>query len=325
MRALVCETRLAPSQLVLPLFVCPGEGVRREIGSMPGNYQQSIDSLVKDCDEIKSLGIPAVIVSISTGLLFITWLGRRMSLPPRLVTLIAAGTSICGVTAILSTAPAIEAEDKEVAYAVSIIAVFGMIGMLVYPYLARMLLTTSEGIGLFLGTAVHDTSQVVGAAMAYKEVFRDERVLQAATVTKLTRNLFLALVVPILSYLHFHRSDVAMSADRKLGLSKLFPAFVLGFVGMAILRSIGDSTASQGLAFGIWNLSAWKNVTSQIGDVWGARYLLGTSMAAVGLGTSFSVFKGIGLKPFVVGFIGAMVVGFAGFVMALLLGRFIHL
>jgi len=62
MRALVRETRLHPAQFILPLFVCPGEGVRREIGSMPNNYQLSIDELVKECVEVQSLGIGGVIL-----------------------------------------------------------------------------------------------------------------------------------------------------------------------------------------------------------------------------------------------------------------------
>ena len=262
------------------------------------------------------MGVPVVIAAIATGLIVITWLGRKLGLPPHLTTLIAAGTSICGVTAIVSTAPAIDAEDKEVAYAVSIIAIFGMAAMLVYPYLARMLLTTSEQIGLFLGTAVHDTSQVVGAAMAYKEVFQDERVLQAATVTKLTRNLFLAVIVPLLSYMHHRELEAASPVKHKVEFRKLFPVFVLGFVAMAVVRSIGDAT---------WNTATWKTMTAQIGDVWGARYLLGSAMAAVGLGTSFSVFKGLGAKPFLVGFVGAIVVGAVGFAMALALGQYVHL
>ena len=77
-----------------------------------------------------------------------------------------------------------------------------------------------------------------------------------------------------------------------MDIGKLFPLFVLGFVAMAVmLRSIGDATLAHGLAFGIWSSPAWKNLTSEIGDVWGSRYLLGAAMAAVGLGTSFSVFQ----------------------------------
>src|SRR3989442_15835223 len=62
LRTLVRETRLAPSQFILPLFACPGEGVRREIGSMPGNYQLSVDELVRECADIESLGIGGVLL-----------------------------------------------------------------------------------------------------------------------------------------------------------------------------------------------------------------------------------------------------------------------
>ena len=74
--------------------------------------------------------------------------------------------------------------------------------MLVYPYLAHAVLGSSETIGLFLGTAVHDTSQVVGAALTYKQVYDDDVVLRVATVTKLTRNIFLAAVIPLLTWMH---------------------------------------------------------------------------------------------------------------------------
>lgn len=267
-----------------------------------------------DVLKLGAWGIPVVATSITTGLVFITWFNNVLDLPDRLGTLIAAGTSICGVTAIVSTAPAIEAEDKEVAYAVANVTIFGLVGMFVYPYLAHVLLTSSEQIGLFLGTAVHETSQVVGAAVTYKEVFQDERVLQAATVTKLTRNLFLAIVVPILSFHYLRRGE--KKSGVKVDVKKLIPVFILGFVMMAVIRSLGDA---------FWATPAWKNLTTQIGDVWASRYVLGTAMAGVGLGTSFSVFRGVGMKPFVVGLVGALLVGLVGFVMALLLGPFVHL
>ena len=123
-------------------------------------------------------GLPVVLTAIVTGLLFVIWFNRRLGLPPRLGTLIAAGTSICGVTAIVSTAPAIEADEREVAYAVANVVAFGLFGMLVYPYLHMRLHVRSETIGLFLGTAVHDTSQVVGAALTYKQVYADDVVLR---------------------------------------------------------------------------------------------------------------------------------------------------
>ncbi|MBI4473304.1 MAG: putative sulfate exporter family transporter [Acidobacteria bacterium] len=267
-----------------------------------------------DVVKLGGWGIPVVATSIVTGLLFITWFNKSLHLPERLGTLIAAGTSICGVTAIVSTAPAIKAEEKEVAYAVANVTVFGLVGMFVYPYLARVLLTTSEQVGLFLGTAVHETAQVVGAAITYTEVFQDPRVLQAATVTKLTRNLFLAIVVPILSFYYMRNRDV--KDEGAVDFRKLFPVFVLGFVVMAVFRSVGDA---------LWNTPEWKALTAQIGDVWGSRYLLGTAMAGVGLGTSFSVFRGVGLRPFLVGLVGALLVGLVGFAMAFFLGQFVHL
>src|SRR5918993_3759116 len=147
-------------------------------------------------------GLPVVLAAIATGMVFVTWFNRKLGLPPRLGTLVAAGTSICGVTAIVSTAPAIDADEREVAYAVANVVAFGLFGMLVYPYLAHALLTRSETIGLFLGTAVHDTSQVVGAALTYKQVYGDDVVLRTATVTKLTRNIFLAVVIPVLTWMH---------------------------------------------------------------------------------------------------------------------------
>ena len=82
--------------------------------------------------------------------MFVTWFNRTLGLPPRLGTLIAAGTSICGVTAIVSTAPAIEADEREVAYAVANVVAFGLFGMLVYPYFSHAVLGRSETVGLFL-------------------------------------------------------------------------------------------------------------------------------------------------------------------------------
>jgi uncharacterized integral membrane protein (TIGR00698 family) len=283
---------------------------------------------VLDVLKLGAVGVPVVVVAIACGLFFVTWLNRALRLPEKLGVLIAAGTGICGVTAIVSTAPAIKADDEEVAYAVANITLFGLLGMILYPYFIPPLLTTSEQIGLFLGVAVHDTAQVVGAAMAYKEIVGDEKVLQAATVTKLTRNLFLAVVVPGLAYLHWrNRRRDGLHAERDpLDLRQLLPFFVLGFVLMAAVRSIGDATLQRGgLAFWLWDAARWKAITHAVGEAWGARYLLGTAMAAVGLGTRFSVFRGVGLKPFAVGLAGALLVGLAGLAMALLFGQFVKL
>ena len=273
-------------------------------------------------------GLPVVLAAITTGLIFVTWFNKKLGLPPRLGTLIAAGTSICGVTAIVSVAPAIEADEREVAYAVANVVAFGLFGMLAYPYLAHALLGSSETIGLFLGTAVHDTSQVVGAALTYKQVYGDDVVLRVATVTKLTRNIFLAVVIPVLTWMHLkHAAGGAGAAGgTKIKIASLVPGFVIGFLAMAVIRSLGDWTlTANGEAFGVWGAAQWASITKQLGDYWASQILLGTAMAAVGLNTNFAVFKGVGFKPFAVGMAGALVVGVVGMTMAIIFGRFVHL
>lgn len=271
-------------------------------------------------------GLPVVVAAIVTGLVFVTWFNRKLGLPPRLGTLIAAGTSICGVTAIVSTAPAIEADEREVAYAVANVVAFGLVGMLVYPYLIHAVLSGSETIGLFLGTAVHDTSQVVGAALTYQQLFGDDVVLRVAMVTKLTRNLFLAAVIPLLTWMHVRRTGQPGRAGQTGNWTTYVPGFVLGFLGMALLRSAGDATVSRwGSAYGVFDAGAWSTIIDVVGDTVASRVLLGTAMAAIGLSTSVAVFKGVGLRPFAVGLAGAIAVGGVGLVMAVLLGRFVVL
>jgi uncharacterized integral membrane protein (TIGR00698 family) len=272
-------------------------------------------------------GLPVVLAAITAGLVFVTWFNRRLGLPPRLGTLVAAGTSICGVTAIVSTAPAIEADEREVAYAVANVVAFGLFGMLVYPYFAHALLARSESVGLFLGTAIHDTSQVVGASLTYRQMYADDVVLRVATVTKLTRNLFLAAVIPLLTWLHFRQAHAGShGARRKVSWKTLVPLFIIGFVAMAVVRTIGDAMLrSNGAAFGLWTAAEWSALTNQIGDFWAGRIFLGTAMAAVGLSTSFAVFKGVGAKPFLVGLAGALVVGAVGLAMAVVFGQYVSL
>lgn len=308
--------------LPVPAAVAPGLKFCTTTVLRLGIVLVGIKLSVIEMARLGAAGVPVVLAAIATGLVFVTWFNRRLGLPPRLGTLIAAGTSICGVTAIVSTAPAIDADEREVAYAVANVVAFGLFGMLVYPYLAHALLPGSAAIGLFLGTAVHDTSQVVGAALTYRQLYGDDVVLRVATVTKLTRNLCLAGVIPLLTWQHQRTTGAAGGTTRRrTSWRALVPAFVLGFVAMAVIRSIGDATLASGSrALGIWDAADWAAVTSLLGDTIGARWLLGAAMAAVGLNTSVAVFKGVGLTPFVVGLVGALAVGAVGFVMALLLG-----
>lgn len=313
--------------LPLPASLSPGLKFATTTILRAGIVLVGIRLSVFDVLKLGIAGLPVVLAAITTGLVFVTWFNKKLGLPPRLGTLIAAGTSICGVTAIVSVAPAIEADEREVAYAVANVVAFGLFGMLTYPYLAHAVLGSSETIGLFLGTAVHDTSQVVGAALTYKQVYGDDVVLRVATVTKLTRNIFLAVVIPVLTWMHMKSQAKTMgSGGVGFSVASLVPGFVIGFLAMAVVRSLGDwMLTSNGAAFGVWSAAQWASITKQLGDYWASQILLGTAMAAVGLNTNFAVFKGVGLKPFAVGMAGALVVGVVGMTMAIIFGRFVHL
>ena len=125
-----------------------------------------------DVFKLGVFGVPIVVFCILGALFFTTRINKWVNLPERLGTLIAVGTSICGVSAIVATGPAIDAEEEEVAYAVAVITVFGLLATLVYPYAANVIFAgVAMKVGLFLGTSVHDTSQVVASAKVYADVF----------------------------------------------------------------------------------------------------------------------------------------------------------
>jgi uncharacterized membrane protein YadS len=157
-------------------------------------------------------------------------------------------------------------------------------------------------------------------------MYADDTVLRVATVTKLTRNIFLAGIIPLLTWLHLRRSHKTGGPRPHLKWTSYVPGFVVGFLAMAVIRTLGDyGMRSSGAAFGLIDQEAWTRVTSLLSEYWGSRILLGTAMAGVGLNTSFGVFRGVGLKPFVVGFAGALAVGTVGLLMAILLGRYVSL
>src|SRR5699024_5118766 len=178
------------------------------------------------------------------------FLTKKMQQEARLGTLIAAGTSICGVTAIMATAPVIKAKDNEIAYAVANITIFGITGMIAYPFLGHYLFGDDALLaGLFLGTSIHDTAQVTGAALIHAEMFGVEEVINVATVTKLTRNLFIVGMIPLLSYLYFKNNQTEGVSHTKPWYT-FIPLFIVGFIFLSFIRTIGDFTVLQsGRAF----------------------------------------------------------------------------
>lgn len=241
----------------------------------------------------------------------------------RLGTLIASGTGICGVTAIMATSPVIKAKEDEISYAVANITIFGLTGMMLYPFLANFIFGDDPvKAGLFLGTAIHDTAQVTGAALIYDQFFQTEAVVEAATVTKLTRNLFIIAIIPLVSYL-FYRNAGKNSEGTGTELPKWYtfiPLFVIGFLILSLVRTVGDATLENvGTAFGLFAPDTWEGIYTNLSS-FGTTYLLGIAMAGVGLSTNFKMFKGIGIKPFYIGFTAAIAVGVVSVVMISLFG-----
>jgi uncharacterized integral membrane protein (TIGR00698 family) len=281
-----------------------------------------------DLFRLGAYGVPIVVICVAGALFFTTRINRWLDLPARLGALIAVGTSICGVSAIVATGPAIDADDEEVAYAVAVITVFGLTATLVYPYLANLIFGGQAlSVGLFLGTAIHDTSQVVGAAKVYADVFSSPVALDVATVTKLVRNLFMAAVIPFMALYHARGHagrDQEERPNKGGGFFRLLPLFVVGFVAMSVFRSVGDAGIKLGgLAFGIWDEAAWTEIYTGL-QRW-AGYLLVVALAGVGLSTDLRTLKGLGIKPFFVGLGAAVVVGVISFAAISLMGSLVAL
>ena len=279
---------------------------------------------VFDVFRLGALGVPIVLLCILSALFFTTRLNKWLKLPERLGTLIAVGTSICGVSAIVATAPAIDAEDEEVAYAVAVITIFGILATLVYPYAANVIFAGDPiKAGLFLGTAIHDTSQVTGAGLVFADLFSLPRALDIATITKLVRNVFMAAVIPFMSLYYARRATGdGEFAGKKPSFAKLFPLFIVGFLACAALRSIGDAGINAGGdAFGLWHDAAWQDMYGLVKH-WAVNFLV-VALAGVGLSTNFRTFKGLGVKPFIVGLGAAVAVGVVSIVSIFLLGTFV--
>lgn len=277
---------------------------------------------------IGAWGLPVIVVCVLAGLVVTSYFGRLLKLPDRLATLIAVGTSICGASAIVATAPGIDAKDEEVTYAVANITVFGIIALIAYPFLSHWIFSGDTTMaGLFTGTAIHETAQVAASGLIYDQTFgttSNPTTADVAMVTKLVRNVLMAIVIPAMTFVYARQTGIIQDPSER-GYKKalrLFPLFILGFLFMAILRSIGDAgIQGSGLAMGLWGEEQWAGITSGIKQ-W-SGYILATAMAGVGLGTSFKSMKGLGIKPFYVGLFAALMVGVVAIAMVFLLGRFV--
>ena len=248
--------------------------------------------------EFGKIAIPLIIICIISVLVVIKLIIKILKIPTRMAYLISIGSTVCGTTAIMATAPVIRANKNEVTYAIANITLFGILSMLLYPYFANFYFEgNSLFAGLFLGTAIHETSQVAAAGLIYDQQFTSPETLNIATVTKLIRNTFLIIMIPLFAFLY----NRGLTKEKKYSILNIFPYFVLGFAGMIIFRNIGDQMFFSNNNY-IWN---------QIIDFFktSSKIFLTMAMAAIGLSTNLKDIRKMGYKPFVVGFVAMSTVG----------------
>ena len=244
------------------------------------------------------IAIPLIVICIISVLIAIKLLIKKLKIPTRMAYLISIGSTVCGTTAIMATAPVIKANKSEVSYAIANITLFGILSMLIYPYFANLYFEgDSLFVGLFLGTSIHETSQVAAAGLIYDQQFNSPETLNIATVTKLIRNTFLIVMIPLFAFLY----NRGKTREKNYSLINIFPYFVLGFVGMIILRNLGDEIFISD------NLLNWSETINII--KLSSKVFLTMAMAAIGLSTNLRDIKNMGYKPFIVGFIAMLTVG----------------
>ena len=260
-----------------------------------------------------SIAIPLIIVCIFAVLILIKLLIKKVPITSKMSYLIAIGTSVCGATAIVATAPVINAKKSEIAYAIANITLFGVIAMIAYPYFAEWFFNENElKAGLFLGTAIHETSQVAAAGLIYDQQFNSPETLNVATVTKLIRNTFLVIMIPLFAFL-YNRGEMK---GNSYSVSDIFPYFVLGFIVMIIVRNLGD----QIFSIESENHTYWINIIEIIKIL--ATTFLTMAMAAVGISINLSELRLMGYKPFIVGLIAAVTVGFISLIYIQTISKF---
>jgi uncharacterized integral membrane protein (TIGR00698 family) len=249
--------------------------------------------------DVAAIGVPAfglVVVCMAVAFTGTALLARRLRLPPRLAILIGVGTAVCGNTAIIATAPVIRAEEREVSFAVATITLFGTLAIFLYPLIGHMLQLSAPVFGVWSGVAVNDTSQVVATSAVYSAESRD-----IATVVKLVRNTLMAPLILLLAWWSA-RGLMGAEATRRSAL-KAFPLFVLGFLLMALVRTLG--LIDDGTARSI--------------DL-GATFCILLALAAVGLSTKLGEMQRVGPTPFLLGFGTATLLAVASLLLIVGLG-----
>lgn len=244
--------------------------------------------------EVGPMGFAVIVATLVTTFAFTTWLGRAMGVDRKLTQLIAAGTSICGASAVIATNTVTKGHDEDVAYAVACVTIFGSIAMFTYPLFPAILHLNPQAFGLWTGASIHEIAQVVAAS------FQDGQSSgEYGTIAKLSRVMLLAPVVITLGLMAARRQSHCHHGEATSSVKPPMPWFLVGFIALVALNSV------------IVVPPDLKNVIVPV-----TTFLLSVSLAAMGLETDISKLKAKGLKPLLLGAASSLFI--AGFSLALI-------
>lgn len=252
--------------------------------------------LLGDVLKLGGVSLALVAIEIVVSLAFMTFLGRLFKLKPKLTTLLAVGSAVCGVSAIIATKGAIEADDEDSSFAIAAILALGALALFTFPVIGHAIHLTDHGYGLWSGLAVDNTAEAAAAGALYSDAAG-----KLAVLTKTTRNAMIGFVVLGYAIYWAGKGQAQAVTNKAAFLWQKFPKFVLGFLLISVLATTAFFNKEQITALA--NLSRWA-------------FLL--TFAGVGLRTNFRQMAKQGLRPFAVGAIGEVVI--AAFTLALVFG-----
>lgn len=233
--------------------------------------------------------LPIIITTIATSLIIAWIIHNVLHIPSKISTLVGVGSSICGGSAIAATAPVIEADDEEVAQAISVIFFYNVVAALIFPQLGALLgFSTASGdaFGIFAGTAVNDTSSVTATAATWDSMWNlGSQTLDKAVTVKLTRTL---AIIPITLVLALLRARKEKNSGSSFSLKKIFPMFILYFILASVITTVAVSAGVSG------------DVFTPLKDL--SKFLIILAMSAIGLNTNIVKLIKTGAKPLLLGF-----------------------
>jgi uncharacterized integral membrane protein (TIGR00698 family) len=257
-------------------------------------FQLTISQVI----EVGSRGFLIIAATLAATFIFTVWMGKLLGVDRKLAQLIAAGTSICGASAVIATNTVTNAHDEDVAYAVACVTVFGSVAMFTYPLLPGLLHLDPHGFGLWTGASVHEIAQVVAAA------FQDGKAAgEFGTIAKLSRVILLAPVVIALGLLAARSPATSDPASTAASSRPPMPWFVFGFLAIVGLNSLVAVPSSD------------KAVIATV-----TTFLLSVALAAMGLETDIRKLKAKGLRPALLGTLAFIFIATFSFTLIKLFG-----